>query len=132
VSEFNNIPNQNISKDELAKLLQLLDAEPSTPLQDEWLLKYQEGTLKPEEEHIIEQWLSNQTPESEAIEGLKTLNKGQARHLQHNLHASINKTIKNKRKKRSQQPQYITTYAIILVLLLACIGYIILKIYAHK
>ena len=132
MSASDNIPNQNISNDELAKLLKLLDTEPNMPLQDEWLLKYQEGTLQPEEEHLVEQWLATQTPESEAIEGLKTLKKGQARHMQHSLHASINKTIKNKRNKRTHPPQYITTYAVILVLLLACIGFIILKIYTNK
>lgn len=94
------------------------------------LMAYREGTLSPEQTRKIEEIISDESPESDAIEGLQLLQAADTKKsiatLQHKLHSEI---LRNKSKRsRSVHNEFWTWMAIIIILLLIVVGYIVVRI----
>lgn len=88
---------------------------------------YLEGRLNEEERRVVEEALSNESPESDAIEGLTLLNEQERKSLHLKLDTKLRETLVKKRKPRRGLPsQRWTVLAILLILLLAALAYLVL------
>ncbi|MEO6832410.1 MAG: hypothetical protein ABI378_08305 [Chitinophagaceae bacterium] len=88
---------------------------------------YLEGRLSDEERRIVEESLSNESPESDALEGLQLLTEEERNALHLKLNAELRKSLNKKRKHRRDMPsQRWTVLAILLILLLAVLAYVVL------
>ncbi|MCW3122738.1 MAG: hypothetical protein JWQ38_2230 [Flavipsychrobacter sp.] len=97
-------------------------------LSDERLMAYFEGKLSSAEQHEVEQWLADEGMESDALEGLRTLQPEETKHTVSKLNHQLRKAIINKKKKRRtlSTDQY-TWAAIAIILLLIVLAYIVIK-----
>lgn len=96
-------------------------------LSEEQMQAYLEGRLSEEERRIVEESLSNESPESDALEGLQLLTKEERNSLQLKLNAELRKSLSHKRKQRPDMPsQRWTILAILLIILLAVLAYLVL------
>ena len=98
------------------------------PIPEDKLMAYLEGRLSPAEQHEVELLLAEEGMESDALEGLKTIDTTDARQsvirLNHNLH----KTLHNKKRKRRPLPSnQLTWIAIVVILFLAIVAYLVIK-----
>jgi anti-sigma factor RsiW len=101
-------------------------------LSDEQLLAYIEGRLPEEERHAVEEWLSREGMESDAIEGLQSLKGEEARGMKKRLDISLQQVLGKKRKKRRGiGEQRWTWIAIAIVLMLAIVCYGIIHFLKH-
>jgi len=96
-------------------------------LSEEKIQAYLEGTLSPEEQREVEFLLSEETMESDALEGLKQLpveaTQSSIKKLDKQLHQFV---YKNKRRARPFADNKWSWLAIILILLLCILAYFIL------
>lgn len=103
-------------------------------LTDEQLLAYLEGRMTPQEQRAIEEWFSEEGPESDAIEGLQQIHTAERRQavdeLNHLLHKQLLRATPRRRKVFSQD--HWAWVAIIVILLLIIVGYIVIRIAEHK
>ncbi len=96
---------------------------------DAQFMAYLAGELPPEDQHEIEQWLSEDGMESDALEGLSMLDAKEARHSVNKLNQNLRKTLGNKKSKRKQaKPEATSLIAIIVILLLAIVAFLVIKI----
>lgn len=97
-------------------------------LSEEQLMAYLEGRLSPEEQHAIEARLAEEGMESDALEGLQSLGAGDAKQLQRRLDLELNHTLKRKkRKRRGISTERWTTIAILLIVVLAVVGFVVIR-----
>ena len=102
-------------------------------LPEEKLMAYLQGTLPTEETHEVEQWLAQDGPESDAIEGLQQLQAAEAqqavnkinRHLQTQLHGS-------KRRHKAITSFSWAWISVGLLLLLAVLAYIVIHMVVKR
>lgn len=88
---------------------------------------YLEGRLSDEERRIVEESLSNESPESDALEGLQLLTEEERNDLHLRLNSELKKSLNKKRKPRRDMPsQRWTILAILLILLLVVLAYLVL------
>lgn len=92
------------------------------PPDDALLLAYAEGRLSPEEAHAVEAWLSTETPEADAIEGLNLLEGDSVRTLQKRInsrvaHAARRGVRRARRKQPISQRSVLTAVVTVLALL---------------
>jgi ferric-dicitrate binding protein FerR (iron transport regulator) len=98
-------------------------------LPEDQLLAYLEGRLPADEQHQVEQWLANEGMESDALEGLHGLPVKDARSTVAHLNHLLQKTIKHKKRKRRQLADNKWAWlTIIIILLLAVLGYLVIKL----
>jgi anti-sigma factor RsiW len=97
-------------------------------LSEDKLMAYLEGKLPPAEQREVEKWLSDEGMESDALEGLHTLNAEEAKHsvarLNHKLRHSV---LNKKRTRRSLKPDQFSWVAILIILLLVVLAYIVIR-----
>ncbi len=93
------------------------------------LLAYLEGRLSPEEQRQVELWLSEEGMEADAVEGLQQIPAGEVRQSVEKLNYQLRKKLKAKDRRRAKpiMGNRWAIIAIILILLLAVVGYLILK-----
>ncbi|MDR3680484.1 MAG: hypothetical protein P4L41_11005 [Flavipsychrobacter sp.] len=116
MSELNDIgqPNRGNRKDGLP---------------EERLIAYLEGKLTPAEQHEVEQWLAMEGMEGDALEGLQNIPAVEARTTVNRLNHQLQNTINYKKRKRRQIADNKWAWmAIIVILLLAVLGYLVIKI----
>ena len=98
-------------------------------LSAEALMAYLEGTLSPEEQHKVERALAEEGLESDAIDGLKTLDskttRATVKKLNNDLKKNLAQTGLRRRKTGNSQT---TLIAVVLVLFLAVVAYLVLHL----
>jgi len=103
-------------------------------LTDEQLLAYLEGRMSPQEQREIEEWLSEEGPEADAIEGLQQIRTEETRRtvdeLNHLLHKQLLRATPKRRKVFSED--HWAWVAIIVILLLIIVGYIVIRVAESK
>lgn len=99
-------------------------------LTDEQLIAYMEGKLGPEELRIVEELLSEQTAEADAIEGLQMMHPAETKRSVAELHRKLHtELLRNNPKRKSKFAEdYWGWIAVIVVLLLIVVGYIVVRI----
>jgi len=98
-------------------------------LPEEMLLAYLEGTLPVEQQHEVEQWLSEEGMESDAIDGLKEITPGETKYTVSQLNHQLSKQLKGKKHTRKQIKDNPWSWvAIALILLLIALAYVILRL----
>lgn len=104
------------------------DAAGKPELSESKLMAYLEGRLSAEEQHEVEQWLTEEGMESDAIEGLKALPAEDTRQSVGRLNMNLRKAVRKKKERRTKlKTDQLTWTAIIIVLLLVVIAYIIVR-----
>jgi anti-sigma factor RsiW len=104
---------------------------PDSPIREEELIAYFEGTLPPDRAHAVEQWLQHSPFEEEAAEGLSMAAKEVNLHktaalLERNLQQQLKE--RSLRKEKRKIPAYPYTYvAVILILMLLILAYWIIQ-----
>jgi len=97
-------------------------------LPEDKLMQYLEGKLSPSAQHEVEQWLADEGMESDALEGLRTIEPEDARHAVSKLNHGLAKNLLHKkRKRRLLKPDYLTWLALAIILMLAIIAYIVIR-----
>lgn len=96
-------------------------------LPDDQLLAYMEGRLSGDALRKVEEWLSTMGMESDAIEGLQTLNSSEAMEMAAQLNQQLQRSLKKKRRqRRSMGDQKWSWIAICVILLLAIAAFVVI------
>lgn len=97
-------------------------------LPEKQLLAYLEGRLPADERLEVEVWLHNGGMEEDAIEGLLEMGPTEAKDVVQRLNTGLDKTLKSKKNRRKQPitNNYWALIAIIIILLVAIVGYLVL------
>lgn len=98
-------------------------------LSEEMLKKYIEGKLTPEQQYEVEQYLSEDSLEADVIEGLKSVSSNDARELTARINYKLQHELKTKKYRNNNlfADNKWTWMAILIVLLLAIMGYWLVK-----
>lgn len=93
------------------------------------LMAYLEGRLSPEEQYEVEEWLSVEGMESDALEGLKELQPGEAKKTAGKINYELRKQLRTRNQRRTK---LITEnnwgwLAVLIVLMLAVVCYLALR-----
>lgn len=99
-------------------------------LSEEMLKKYIEGKLTPEQQYEVEQYLSEDSLEADAIEGLKSVDSNDARELTARINYKLQHELKTKKYRNNNlfADNKWTWVAVLLVLILVIIAYAVIKI----
>lgn len=99
-------------------------------LPEEQLMAYLEGKLSPEEQHEVEQWLSNEGMESDALEGLQQLDTEETKKSVGKINYELRKELgsRNKRRTKHIKDNKWSWLAILVVLMLAIVCYIAIRV----
>ena len=96
---------------------------------DEKLLDYLDGKMLPAEQHQVEQWLSEEGMESDAVEGLMMLDGREVKQAVNKLNTALRKkTGGRKRSRRGMDNANTPLIAVVVVLLLLVLAFIIIKL----
>lgn len=98
-------------------------------LSDDLLMAYMEGKLTPEEHRAVEELMSEESAEADAIEGLQMMHPTESKRavaeLQRKLHTEI---LRNKAKRKSKfSEDYWGWIAVVIILLLITVGYVVVR-----
>ena len=106
------------------------DGNAKGPLPEEKLMAYLEGKLSPAEQHEVEQWLSAEGMESDALEGLQALRPGETKKAVGKINYELRKELgsRNKRRTKHIKDNKWSWLAILIVLMLAIVCYIAIKV----
>jgi len=104
--------------------------DPAGKLPEDKLLAYLEGRLSPGEQHEVEQWLSGEGMEADAVEGLKSLRADDSKEAVSRINYRLRQAIdaKKKRRRHTVIENKWALLAVIIVLLLCIAGYIVLQL----
>ncbi len=99
-------------------------------LPDEKLMAYLEGKLSPEEQHEVEEWLSGEGMESDALEGLQALAPEETKKAVGKINYDLRKELgaRNKRRTKHIKDNKWSWLAILIVLMLAIVCYIAIRV----
>ena len=101
--------------------------EEGTTLNEAQLLAYMEGKLTEEERRKIEEQISQESMESDALEGLSALNPEETKALKHRLNTGLQRSIKRRRRsKQTLWDQRWTWLALALILLFSILAYLVI------
>jgi anti-sigma factor RsiW len=92
-------------------------------LSEEQLMAYLEGRLPEEERRAVEELLSQEGMESDALEGLQGISADEARNMKRKVNADLQKVLGKKRRGRrgiGDQRWTLTTVVVLLLLLVIC------------
>lgn len=92
-------------------------------LSEEMLMAYLEQKLRPDERRHVEEMLSREGMEGDALEGLLSLDSGEIHQMRGELNASLHGMLKKRRRRRGITGQRWALLAVILILLMAILGY---------
>jgi hypothetical protein len=82
---------------------------------------------------VIEEALSNEGMESDAMDGLQALTTAETQSLKHRLNSELLHTLHKKRhKRRAISSQRWTWIAILVILMLAVLGYAVIYLTKHS
>jgi hypothetical protein len=100
-------------------------------INDALLLKYSEGKATPEEQYAVEKYLNEAGLESDALEGINMVDNIQettaiTNNLKKHLHTITHKRKHNSHKKMLSY-QGVIYLSIVLLIVLACLGYYFIK-----
>lgn len=99
-------------------------------LTDEQLMAYMEGKLSPDEQRLVEELISEDGPESDAIEGLQLMHPAETRRsvadLQRKLHTELLRN--NPKRKNKFADDYWGWIAVVVILLLIVVGYVVVRL----
>ena len=99
-----------------------------THVSEDKLMAYLDGKLSPGDAHDIEKWLADEGMESDALEGLKSLEAHEVKHSVKKLNNILSKKLNyGKREKKRAKPDYTSLLAIALILLLAIVAFLVIK-----
>lgn len=97
-------------------------------LSQEKLLAYLEGKLPPEQQHEVEQWLSEEGMENDALEGLQAMPAMERSQSISKLNHRLRKTLSHKtRKRRKLKTDYNLLAAVLIILLLVTVAYLVIR-----
>ncbi len=102
-------------------------------LSEERLQAYLEGRLSPKEQHEVELWLSEESMESDAVEGLKDARPEETRKAVSKINHGLAKKL-GERRRRRRKPVGNSTWtlvAIVMIILLCVVAYMVLHISLH-
>jgi len=95
------------------------------------ILDYLNGKLSEEEKRKFEELLSEDGPESDAIEGFQTISINEAQKIRQRIHKNMHKNLLSQKAKRRQHfkgsPKQLWVYVLV-VLLLILVAYLVIKI----
>ena len=96
-------------------------------LSEEQLLAYLEGRMSDDERRAVEEALSNEGMESDALEGLQALSTDETRSLKRRLDTDLLHALHKKRHhRRGISSQRWTWIAVVVILLLTIVGYAVI------
>lgn len=98
---------------------------PNDGLPEEKLAAYLDGTLSEAERWEVEQWLSGEGAESDALEGLSTISADEAMGAKARINARLQQSIGRKRSRRkylNNQREAITAVLVVLLIIAVCFG----------
>lgn len=103
------------------------NGDPSS-LSREELEAYLSGKLSQEEQHELERLLSENSLESDALEGLKSLGMDEARKSVSKVNKHLHQSLSEQRRKRKKSfsANYWNWIAVIIVMLLIVVGFLII------
>lgn len=103
-------------------------------LPEDKLLAYLEGKLSPQEQHDVEEWLSEEGMESDAIEGLMQTPKQTTHFAINKINIKLQKTLARRKsgKKKYLRPDNLSWLAAIIILLLTIVAFIVIKMTLKK
>lgn len=102
-------------------------------LDDAKLMAYLEGSLPPAEQHEVEQWLSEEGIENDAVEGLQALGAGETKKSAQKLNHYLERTVRSaKRKRRQPKPDIVTITAIAIILVLCIVAVFFIRFIVKK
>lgn len=97
-------------------------------LTEEKLLAYLEGRLNQAEQREVEEWLSDEGMESDAMEGLQSLQPHETRQsvsrINHRLRTSL---FSRKRRRKPLKTEQLTWVAVVIILILVVVAYIVVR-----
>jgi len=97
-------------------------------LSEDKLMAYMAGALPPAEQHEVELWLANEGMESDAVEGLRTLQQAEVKHAVNQLNHNLRKAIlKKKRRRKPLDTGQFTWIAVAIILLLIVLAFIVIR-----
>ena len=114
-------------------LKDLLRAEAESTLTEGQMLAYLEGRLSPNELRAVEEALSNESADSDVLEGLCAIGPDDIYASKERLDAALANLLRKKarRQRRGIAQQRWTWLAIGIILLLAIAGYVVLRAVNH-
>lgn len=89
------------------------------PVSDEQMLAYVEGRLSPEETRVVEEALAEEGLESDALEGLQSMDAVEARRLSARLNHDLQRKIRSGKRVRRRGMDGRWVWVAVLVILLA-------------
>jgi ferric-dicitrate binding protein FerR (iron transport regulator) len=103
-------------------------------LPEEKLMAYLEGKLSPEEQHEVEEWLSAEGMESDALEGLQSLETEDTKKSVAKINYELRKELgsRNKRRTKHIKDNKWSWLAILIVLMLAIVCYIAIRVASNQ
>jgi anti-sigma factor RsiW len=101
-------------------------------LPEEMLLAYLEGKLPPEQQYEVEQWLSEEGMESDAVDGLQQLPHNDTRRTVDRLNHRLKDLTDKKRKRRYIKENPWAWLAITVILLLVVLAYLVIRMAVKK
>ncbi|HXS35187.1 MAG TPA: hypothetical protein VN721_00690 [Flavipsychrobacter sp.] len=102
-------------------------------LPEDKLMAYLEGKLSLEEQHEVEQWLADEGMESDAMDGLKQIEPGQAKMAVDKINHQLRKHLTSKKRARRQiKDNKWALVAIVVILLLIVVVYVVIKMSLKK
>ncbi len=98
-------------------------------LPEDKLLAYLEGKLSPQEQHEVELWMADEGMESDALEGLSSIQASETRQSVLKLNTQLKNALpKKKNRRRAQNPGQTTIIAIGIIIFLAILAYYLVRI----
>ncbi|MFT4022539.1 MAG: hypothetical protein QM664_02000 [Flavihumibacter sp.] len=101
-------------------------------IDNQLMLDYLSGKLKQEEQHLVEEWLTDNPFAADAIEGLQTYgNKEEIREVVTQLNKDLRQYLQNrkeKREKRRWKDNPLTFLVLVLLLVLIIVTYYIVRL----
>lgn len=106
------------------------DGNGKSNLSDEQLMAYMEGKLSPAEMREIEELMSEESADADAIEGLQMMHPAETKRTVAELHRKLHTEIlrNNPKRKGKFSEDYWGWIAIVIVLLLIVVGYVVIRI----
>lgn len=106
------------------------DGKDKSILTDEQLMAYMEGRLSAEELRVVEELMSEDSAEADAIEGLQMMHPAETKRTVAELHRKLHTEIlrNNPKRKAKFSEDYWGWIAIVVILLLIVVGYVVIRI----
>ena len=99
----------------------------SSQFTEDLLVAYLNGSLSPEKQHEVEEWLSNEGMESDAVEGLQNLNSNESKAITQRINHKLKKQLKTKRNKNRFIGMEWSWLFVLIIILLAVAAYLVLR-----